>query len=237
MFDKHMFIFGGPRNGTWHFQYLLTKQHPIYYSGTENIDHWDTGYSSLTGITDLCFKSVSDDIIYKGLSSDLSRDGGMHFFEGNCLLDTKDFYRNIQRIESFDRLVVNKGQEVCLDAIDNIKHHKVFIQRNRKDQIRSWVIAMCLKRFHWIPTDMWDEMTLPLVTLGGIDGDSVVTAVKTKFDAVDKMYNKYKDQDNFTLIRYEDVTNFFDVEQDTIAPTPNLTLSEKVERLIERAQK
>ena len=237
MFDKHMFIFGGPRNGTWHFQYLLTKQHPIYYSGTENIDHWDTGYSSITGITDLCFKSVSDDIIYKGLSRDESRDGGMHFFESNCLLDERDFYRNIQRVESFDRLVVNKGQETGLDAIDNIKHDKVFIQRNRKDQIRSWVVAMCLKRFHWDNSRLWDDISLPLVTLDGIDGDSVVTACKTKFFAVDEMYNKYKDQDNFTLIRYEDVSNLFDVEQDTIAPTPSVTLSEEVERLIERAQK
>ena len=84
---------------------------------------------------------------------------------------------------------------------------------------------------------MGDDIHLPLVTLSGIDADSVVTACKTKFDAVDKMYNKYKDQDNFTLIRYEDVNNLFNVEQDTIAPTPPFTLSDKVERLIERAQK
>ena len=66
IYSQHTFLYGGSRNGSWYYQYVLCARNEDLYSGTENIDYADT--TTRMGVGGTVFKSVVNDSLYDSLT-------------------------------------------------------------------------------------------------------------------------------------------------------------------------
>ena len=201
--SKHTFIYGGPRNGSWHMQYYLTATDATLYSGTENIDHSHDGISD--GAQGTIFKRVVDDSLYDSLEfADYTKGGNL--FEVAMLMP--NFWdANLAKIEAAGKFLVCKGTDGF--DVSGIDHNKVYVQKPLADQWRSYALARLIGKFQWET----GETPSGEVTLGGADTTEMKNFFVSRMTAAFDNYETYKDDSNVTLKTFSQV-----IALDTASP-------------------
>lgn len=220
---NHVFIFGGPRNGSWHYHYSRCKSDPLLYGGTENLD-WsgkntrkfgDTVYSGTS------FRQQKDDIFPLLQFEEVTLPGV--FFE-NCFLQSpENFMHNIDIIERHGRKAICKGYEHTYGLSDIYDHEKVYIKRPLVDQWKSYAICHITKKWQW---EEGDTMPDSEISMADTNKESVRELFLNRMTTVYNFYGLHKDLSEFTVLDYSDVLSM--PNDSPLIPTPKPKLSSEV---------
>lgn len=195
--SQHTFLYGGPRNGSWYYQYVLCARNEDLYSGTENIDYADT--TTRMGVGGTVFKSVVNDSLYDSLTfAEYTKPGNL--FEVAMIQPRDTFLENLQLIEDAGRFLVCKGKESF--DLSGVPHEKIYIRRPLLDQWKSYATARLLKKFQWEDGDVAQTDD---VSVGDVDTAQVKLDFRLRMNHVYNGYEIHKDDPNFTVIDYADV--------------------------------
>lgn len=150
---NHIFIFGGPRNGSWHYQFVRTSQEPLLYSGLKEVDWKSDNYRNFDGDVHhgTVFRSGADDIYKKLILEDHTQPA--NFFEACCLQSPETFFDNVNYIEDSGYRLCVKGYEQAVGLAEAVDHDKIYIHRPLKDQWRSYALANLTRRWQWEKDD------------------------------------------------------------------------------------
>ena len=224
--SNHIFIFGGPRNGSWHYQFARTTMDDTLYSGTQQLD-MDGDNSRVFGEKEYygtVFRKGLDNI-YKHLRLEPFTQPG-NFFETCLLQPTETFFYNLDVIEDAGKYLLVKGFEQSIGLIESTDHTKVYLRRPMKDQWRSYAICQLTKRWQWEK----NEPTPPLIEMGDFDKHAAEFDFMKRMYTVVKFYQKYHEEDNFVEVPFKEVINMPAVSP--ITKTPKLDLSDEVQEWI-----
>ena len=224
--SNHIFIFGGPRNGSWHYQFARTTMDDTLYSGTQQLD-MDGDNSRVFGEKEYygtVFRKGLDNI-YKHLRLEPFTQPG-NFFETCLLQPTETFFYNLDVIEDAGKYLLVKGFEQSIGLIESTDHTKVYLRRPMKDQWRSYAICQLTKRWQWEK----NEPTPPLIEMGDFDKHAAQFDFMKRMYTVVKFYQKYHEEDNFVEVPFKEVINMPAVSP--ITKTPKLDLSDEVQEWI-----
>lgn len=244
--SNHIFIFGGPRNGSWHYQFARTTMDDTLYSGTESLDMVGDN-SRVFGETKYygtVFREGLDDI-YKNLRLESFTQPG-NFFETCLLQPTETFFYNLDIIEDAGKYLLVKGFEQSIGLIEATDHTKLYLRRPMKDQWRSYAICQLTKRWQWEKNELtrlepkprpggfgprrgviWKS---PRIEMGDFDKESAQFDFMKRMYTVLKFYQKHHEAENFVEVPFKSV-----VEMPAVSPitkTPELDLSDEVQEWI-----
>lgn len=223
----HVFIFGGPRNGSWHYQYARCAADPNLYSGTEDLD-WSGsntrkfGETIHTGTT---FRQSQNEI-EKGLWIEEYTKPGV-LFEIAFLQSPAQFIHNIDHVESYGKKLICKGYEHSYGMGEIVDHEKVYIKRPFADQWRSFALCHILKKWQWEEND---EVPESEIVMGDTDKKYVIDAFSSRMNVVYNFYSLHKDISDFNVIDFGDVVSM--TSNSPLKPTPKLKLSAGVQEFI-----
>lgn len=244
--NDHIFIFGGPRNGSWHYQFARTTLDDTLYSGTQLLD-MEGNNSRMFGEKEYhgtVFREGLDNI-YKNLRLESYTQPG-NFFETCLLQPTEVFFHNLDVIEDAGKFLLVKGFEQSIGLIESTDHTKVYLRRPMKDQWRSYAICQLTKRWQWEKNELtrveqtpkpggfgapksvaWES---PRIEMGDFDKHAAQFDFMKRMYTVIKFYQKYHEEDNFVEVPFKEVINMPAVSP--ITKTPKLDLSDEVQEWI-----
>jgi hypothetical protein len=223
----HVFIFGGPRNGSWYYQYARCQSDPMLYSGLEDLD-WDTDnkreYSHTTAHSTVFRKGK--DPLYQSMEF-VADTGVFNLFESACLQPPEVFMDNADKIEGANRKIIAKCYPHTYGLCDIVEHEKVYIRRPLVSQWRSFALANMTQRWQWETNDV-----VPVqVSTDKIDKQKIVQSFIQKMTEVYLFYQQRYQDSNFTTIHFEDVMS---MECDSpLSPSPKFNLTEEAEDYLE----
>lgn len=223
---NHIFIFGGPRNGSWHYQFVRTSQEPMLYSGLKEVDWKSDNYRNFNGDVHhgTVFRAGTDDIYKKLTLEDHSQPS--NFFEACCLQSPETFFDNVNYIEDSGYRLCVKGYEQAVGLAEAVDHDKIYIHRPMKDQWRSYAIAYLTRRWQWEKDDSTPEM----IEMNSVSKTEVCNRFMSRMYNAFDFYKRYRGDENFTELSFEQVSKLPAVSP--LKPTPKLKLSDEVEEWI-----
>jgi hypothetical protein len=221
----HVFIFGGPRNGSWHYQYARCQADPVLYSGLEDLD-WDTGgkYPDIDAYG-TAFRKGKDPL-YQSIEFAGS---SCHFnlFEAACMQPPEFFMDNADTIEDADRRLIAKGYPHVHGLCDIVEHQKVYIRRQLVSQWRSFALANMSQRWQW---EKNDEAPVEVST-DNIDKNKLARNFAERMTEVYLFHQRTHEDPNFTTISFEDVLSM--ECNSPLLPSPDFNLTAEAEDYIE----
>ena len=223
----HVFIFGGPRNGSWHYQYARCQADPVLYSGLEDLD-WDTDnkreYSHATAYSTVFRKGK--DPLYQSMEF-IADTGVFNLFESACLQPPEIFMDNADMIESQGRKLIAKSYPHTYGLCDILEHQKVYIRRPLVSQWRSFALANMSERWQWEENDVVPDQ----VSTDKIDKEQITKSFIEKMTSVYMFYQQNHQDLNFTTISFEDVMSM-DCNS-PLLPSPKFNLTDEAEEYLE----
>jgi hypothetical protein len=227
MTDDHVFIFGGPRNGSWHYQYARCQSDPVLYSGLEDLD-WDTDnkreYPHTTAYSTVFRKGK--DPLYQSMEF-IADTGVFNLFESACLQPPEIFMDNADMIESQGRRLIAKCYPHSYGLCDILEHQKVYIRRPLASQWRSFALANMSQRWQWEEGDIVPDQ----VSTDNINKEQITKSFIEKMTSVYMFYQQNHQDSNFTTISFEDVMSM-DCNS-PLLPSPKFNLTEEAEEYLE----
>lgn len=223
----HVFIFGGPRNGSWHYQYARCQADPVLYSGLEDLD-WDGETRkefSETSAYGTVFRRGKDPL-YNDLIT-LGDSVHFNFFESACMQPPEVFMDNADMIESQNRKLIAKCYPNVHGLCDIVDHEKVYIRRPLVSQWRSFALANINQRWQWEKDDVVPEE----VSTGNIDKNKLTNSFLQKMTEVYLFYQQRHQDPNFTTISFDDVMSM--ECESPLLPSPKFNLTAEAEDYIE----
>lgn len=223
----HVFIFGGPRNGSWHYQFARCQADPVLYSGLEDLD-WDSDNSQKFERGDV-YGTVfrrGNDSLYSSL--ELAGDSiKFNLFESACMQPPEIFMDNADMVESYDRKLIAKCYPHNYGLCDIVEHEKVYIKRSLISQWRSFALANMSQRWQWEPNDVAPTE----VSTDNIDKEKLTKDFIQKMTSVYLFYQHRHQDENFTTISFEDVMSM--ECNSPLMPSPKFNLTAEAEDYIE----
>ena len=224
---NHVFIFGGPRNGSWYYQYARCQADPVLYSGLEDLD-WETDnkreYSNATAYSTVFRKGK--DALYQSMEF-IANTGVFNLFESACLQPPEIFMDNADMIESQGRKLIAKSYPHTYGLCDILEHQKVYIRRPLVSQWRSFALANMSQRWQWEEGDIVPDQ----VSTDNINKEQITKSFIEKMTSVYMFYKQRHQDSNFTTISFEDVMSM-DCNS-PLLPSPKFNLTDEAEEYLE----
>lgn len=224
---NHVFIFGGPRNGSWHYQYARCQADPVLYSGLEDLD-WDsdnrqefeqgTAYGTV-------FRKGKDPL-YQSMEL-LGDSHSFNLFESACMQPPEVFMDNADNIEDAGRKLIAKCYTRTFGLCDILEHQKVYIRRPLVSQWRSFALANMSQRWQWEEGDIVPDQ----VSTDNINKEQITKSFIEKMTSVYMFYKQKHQDSNFTTISFEDVMSM-DCNS-PLLPSPKFNLTDEAEEYLE----
>lgn len=224
---NHVFIFGGPRNGSWVYMYSRKYLDSNLWSGTEHLDWqgnnlrtFDNGQTHQA----VSFRLPNDELSKQMIFSDGSMPGSA--FEIMCLQEPYNFLYNMDILNATGKKLIAKGYEHSRGLTETVPHEKVFIHRPLVDQWKSYALCHVLKQWQWEKDDQIPDN----ISMDGINKKELSDGFIKRMFSVFGFYETCKNQENFTRLDYDEVLQ---MENDCpLLPTPKIDLPQSVQDFI-----